>query len=331
MKSAIPVFDLHCDLLSYLAKVPHASINATADIGVTLPYLIEGNVKYQVLAIFAPTGPGSVALGQKQVSCFQDLARHTNFTPISNYSAAAALPDSDQIGITVAIENASVLADETEGIENAFQRLDKMIESCQRVIYIGFTHHYENRFGGGNYSDNIGLKPDGERLLEYMAGKGIAIDLAHTSDRLAYDIVEHLEKKNLQVPLIASHSNFRHLFPHVRNLPLDLVAEILKRKGLIGMNFLRAYIHDTDPDYFLTHIEYGLREEVANNHLAFGADFFYRPGLSDPARQPLFFDKHMDAGKYPTLLQQLAGQGIEMEDLEKLSYKNVLAFMKRVW
>ena len=66
----------------------------------------------------------------------------------------------------------------------------------------------ENRFGGGNASD-VGLKREGELFLEYLGGKGVAIDLAHPSDALAHDILNYIDKKSLKVTPIASHSNFR--------------------------------------------------------------------------------------------------------------------------
>jgi microsomal dipeptidase-like Zn-dependent dipeptidase len=75
-------------------------------------------------------------------------------------------------------------------------RLDEIVRACKKLFYISFTHHTENRFGGGNYSDNIGLKKDGEQLLEYMDGKSIAIDFAHASDQLMIDALNILTSIN---------------------------------------------------------------------------------------------------------------------------------------
>ena len=62
--------------------------------------------------------------------------------------------------------------------------------------------------------------------------------LSHTSDALAHDIFNHIDKHKLAVPVIASHSNFRSVSDHVRNLPDEIANEIVNRNGLIGMNFL---------------------------------------------------------------------------------------------
>ena len=48
----LPVFDLHCDLLAYLLEVPRADAAGTDDMGATIPYLQQGGVKLQVMAIY---------------------------------------------------------------------------------------------------------------------------------------------------------------------------------------------------------------------------------------------------------------------------------------
>ena len=169
-----PIIDLHCDLLLYLVKTPGAGLYETKGIGVTLPYLTRGNVKHQVLAIYVPTGPGSVALAQQEVAAYKVLLTEEAFYPITKSEDAAQVPASDRIGVTAAIENASGLCEEDEKLDLAFQRLEEMLNTCGHLFYIGFTHHHENRFGGGNKAQNVGLKADGETLLQYLHGKRIA-------------------------------------------------------------------------------------------------------------------------------------------------------------
>ncbi len=331
MLPPLPVIDLHCDLLMYLAKVPDADLYGVKDIGVTVPFMKLGRVRHQIMAVFAATNDESVQWGEQELAAYKSLLKSDDFYPVIDVETAKGIPNSKKIGITAAIENASVLALEDEPLDKAFKRLDHFIQECQHLFYISFTHHTENRFGGGNYSDNIGLKEDGKRLLEYMDGKRIAVDLAHASDNLAYGILSHIDAKSLDVPVIASHSNFRNLCDHVRNLPDELVIEVVNRKGLIGMNFLRAYIHPSNPEYLLLHILYGMDPKVAEDHLCFGADFFYRPALKDPTRIPLFFPEHIDATKYPRILQDLNDRGMSLEQAHKLAYQNAIDFMVRSW
>lgn len=79
--------------------------------------------------------------------------------------------NSKKIGVMVVIENVSVLVLEDELLDKVFECLDYFIEECQYFFYISFIYYIENRFGGGNYSDNVGLKDDGKCFLEYMNGK----------------------------------------------------------------------------------------------------------------------------------------------------------------
>lgn len=326
-----PIIDLHCDLLSYLARVPKAHVNNTEEIGAALPYLKAGNVKHQILAIFTITQKGSVAFAQQQVEEYQKLIATPDFYAITDKKTALNIKTSDQVGLTVALESASGICEEDEKLDLAFERLDKILDAVGHLFYISFTHHTENRFGGGNYSNNVGLRRDGELLLEYMDGKKIAADLAHTSDNLAYGIINYIDKKGLDIPVIASHSNFRPLCDHVRNLPDELTQEVIQRKGLIGMNFLRDYVHSTDPKHLIEHILYGLQADVAKDYLAFGADFFYRKVKIPVERQPLFFAEHEDAGKYPFILENLEKEGATTEILEQLAYQNVLDYIERYW
>jgi microsomal dipeptidase-like Zn-dependent dipeptidase len=327
--NSFPIIDLHCDLLTYLSRKEGATINDIHEIGAALPHLQAGNVVHQVMAIFAFTKPGSVEFGKGQIEEFKKLNEGDYFEIVSTKADSLNL-DRQNIGMTAAIESASVLCEEDEAIGLAMSRLDEIVRACKKLFYISFTHHTENRFGGGNYSDNIGLKKDGEQLLEYMDGKSIAIDFAHASDQLMIDALNYIDQHQLKVPVMASHSNFRKHWEHVRNLPDELAQEIVIRKGLIGMNFLRNYIHETQPEHLLEHIKYGLNE-IAEDALAFGADYFDTKAITDPERQPLFFEAHENASKYPMLLNDLVQDSVEENKLRKLSNQNVLDFINRNW
>jgi len=329
----LPIIDLHCDLLSFLAHRERASYYSMDEIGVALPYLKAGHVKHQVLAIYAPTKPGSVEFAQKELDAYRLLIKNEHYYPILNKKDSEQIFTNPKVGVTVAIENASVLCEENESLELAFERLEKYLKVCGHLFYISFTHHPENRFGGGNYSDNVGLKADGKVLLDYLHHRKIAVDLSHSSDNLAYDIINYIDAKSLNIPIIASHSNYRVHCGHVRNLPNELVQEIANRKGLIGMNFLRAYIHQMKPEHLIEHILHGIKENVSIDQIAFGADFFDIKVLSEmnPERVPFFFPEHANASKYPIVLEELAKRGVSGTILKKLAYQNTLDFIQRNW
>jgi membrane dipeptidase len=261
---------------------------------------------------------------------FQQLLRDESdfFMPVTNTKEFQDACDSKKTGILAAIENASGLCEEDEPLERAFQRLERYRKLTGCLSYLSLTHHGENRFGGGNNS-KAGLKNDGKVLMDYLDGREIAVDLSHTSTTLAYDILDYIDKKNLNIPVIASHSNFRAVYDHARNLPDEIAAEIILRRGLIGMNFLRAFVHPDDPKMLTQHIQYGF-ELGAKDTLCFGADFFHWKSHPDKSRIPFFFSEYEHAGKYQEILRALDGI-LNREEQKALAFLNAMNFIRHVW
>ena len=329
-KGIFPIIDMHCDLLVYLARDEDAHPSKMEDIGCAIPYLKEGNVKLQVLAIYSSTEKGSAELAQKQTEIFQRLLRDEtqSFTLVTSLYEMQKTLDSKVTGIIAAIENASGLCEEDEPLEQTFTRLEHIIKKTERVLYLSLTHHGENRFGGGDNS-KVGLKDDGKVLLDYLDDRSVAVDLSHTSDVLAHDILDYIDRKSLNIPIIASHSNFRSVYDHARNLPDDIASEIIRRQGLIGMNFLRAFLHPDDPGMLAKHIQYGF-ELGAEDALCFGADYYYWKSHPDKNRIPFFFKEHEHAGKYQEILKNLDSI-LSKDEQRALAYMNVMNFFHRIW
>lgn len=316
--------DLHCDLLYYLLR-PGSRLD-DRQLGCSLPYLKEGNVKLQIMAIYSATQKNSVDEGIKQSKLFADLLNHKDFVLFDSHNDIHS-ENSSQIGILASVENASAFCEEDMDLETGFKNLETIISNTQKILYIGITHHSENRFGGGNNSE-AGLKDDGKILIDYIADKKIAIDLAHTSDQLAYGILNYIDQKNYKIHVLASHSNYRSVYKNNRNLPDELVKELIEREGLIGLNFIKDYIDHHVPERLYEHIEYGLSLGAENN-IAYGGDFFFDKEHPDRSRYPFFFDEFGSAATYPSINRRLA-EDFSPEIMEKISHKNALNFIRNV-
>lgn len=326
----LPIIDTHCDLLSYLAKVPDARPDRAEDIACALPLLQQGNVKMQVLAIYTDVFPGSMDIASIQGQKFKQLLEEFKEELChANVEFLQRINEEDRISVVAAIENAAGLVSEDAPIQAAVENLDVLIKETGRIAYISLTHHTENRFGGGNYTEGIGLKEDGKKLLDYMSGKKIAIDLSHTSDLLAEGILNHIDLEHLDIPVIASHSNFRGVWDHKRNLSDEFAQEIMQRGGIIGVNFLRAFLDNDRPKRILDHILYAF-ERGFGDQICFGADFFYTKDFPDKSRHPFYFPIVENASKYPSLLENLA-EKLSKEQLEKLAYQNAQSFFLKTW
>lgn len=321
------IFDLHCDLLSYLATVKGADVNKQDEIGAAVPHLKAGKVKLQVMAVYTDTVPGSSQWGMKQVELYNQLSSLTGnyFQPVSgSFLSYKELNDQPGCSTLLAMENAAGFCEEDDRLDAGLNKLEKIIDLAGPLAYIILTHHYENRFGGGNYAE-VGLKPDGEVLLDFLHTKKIPVDLAHTSDALAYGILNYIDKRSLDVPVIASHSNFRKVHEHPRNLPDELAVEIVNRGGLIGINFLRNYINDNDPGVLYKHIEHA-QDLGASASLAFGADFFYALHHPDPSRYPIYFVGQDNASCYQKILKDLEDIGFSEAFCNGIASKNAMRY-----
>ena len=323
-----PVIDLHCDLLAHMLNMPSPDPFKREGIGCSFPALAEGNVKLQVMAIFTATENGSSALALRQSEIFASfLTKYPNDCAlVHDIETLNQINTSSKLGMIAAIENASGFCEEEEPLKIGFERLERIITNTKRILYISFTHHAENRFGGGNNSD-AGLKADGEKLLQYLNGKKIAVDFSHASDALAKDILDYLSKHNLDVPILASHSNYRKVFNHVRNLPDDIAKAIIQRGGIIGINFLRAFVNNDDPNVLYEHMNYGIKLGGMNS-ICFGADYFSTG--NHPDRVPYYFKEHEDARQYPSIIKSISEQ-VSPDAIEGISSKNVMRYLNELW
>lgn len=324
-----PIADLHCDLLSFLATVPGADAFSKDQIACAFPWLQEGGVKMQVTAIYTTVQPDSMDLATKQAEIFADLLRKEGKTiALFDLDFLKNHNNENRIGVIGSVENASGFGHESASWQEIYQQFDALIEKVGRLAYISLTHHSENRFGGGNYTEAIGLKEDGKRLLDYMAGKRIPIDLSHTSDLLAEGILKHIDRHHLPIPVIASHSNFRSIWNHKRNLSNEFAQEIIHRGGIIGVNFLREFLDREIPERLFEHLLYGV--QLSEDAITFGADFFYTKNFPDKSRHPFYFPLAENAGKYPSILASLS-QNLSETQVRKLAYENVFNFYQKLW
>lgn len=319
-----PIVDLHCDLLFYLAghskRTPYETVSRCS-----IPQLKQGNVKLQTLAVYTQTEFHSVQNGLSQIHIYQSLAKLFP-NEIFHFSSESSLSSSGILTL-FAFENASGFCGEGERFQEGIDRLNQIIRSISKPLYISMTWNSENRFGGGAES-KVGLKEDGKRLLNELHGKKIAIDLSHASDALAYETIDYIEGQCLDISLIASHSNARIITSVPRNLPDDIAKEIFRRNGIVGLNLYHSFIGESE-EFILKHLVHWL-ELGGEKNICFGADFFYEADL--PSFFPgkvAFFKNYQDASCYHLLLKFIQKElKFSNELLEKLAYRNAWDFVQ---
>ena len=125
-----------------------------------------------------------------------------------------------------------------------------------------------NRLSEGE--EDTGLSDIGREIAREGNRLGMIFDVSHMSDRSFYDLLE-ISKK----PIIATHSNFRSICSHSRNLTDDMASRIIKQGGMIGLNLCPAFISDDENrqtvETLFDHIDHGL-SLGGESSIGFGCD-----------------------------------------------------------
>jgi microsomal dipeptidase-like Zn-dependent dipeptidase len=237
------------------------------------------------------------------------------------------------ISVSLVLENAHGICEESQDIQLGISHLERILSKLKNILYISLTWNLENRLGGGCGS-TVGLKEDGKRLLEWMHKKRIAVDLSHASDFLIDDIFNFLEKKSLDIPVLASHSNMRSVTQVDRNLPDLFVQEIIRRKGLIGLNFFAPFI-GFHAHQIAEHVSH-LFSLGGKKQLCFGGDFFRLEDFFNIQEKygikEGFFSEFSNASCYPhalSLLQETLS--LSEKDVQAIACGNFENYVQRTF
>jgi membrane dipeptidase len=305
----LSIVDLHNDLLSYLAFDSQRSLFDEAP-RCSLPQLKRGGVRGLCLTIFSETKDGSELAYGRQLATYQSIRHQLEAAGIHTF---------------LAIENCAACIGAHEPLEPALKRLSGL-----SFVYASLTWNFENRFGGGAHSDK-GLTGDGRLLIDALASCATAIDLSHTSDRLASDILNYLDQTNNPLRVIASHSNFRAVKDVPRNLPDEIAQEIVARGGVIGLAFIRSFIGNS-ADCLFHHIEHALAKGWGDA-LCIGADFFVSALVTESTYQAFvdehFFPEYGDASRlasFVTDVQKRFGRPIATGIANRNAWNRLLRY-----
>jgi membrane dipeptidase len=114
-------------------------------------------------------------------------------------------------------------------IENEVDRLDVLYGFGVRQIGIAYSE--ANTLGSGlKERGDGGLTFFGERAVERMNKLGIAIDISHSGDRTAMDVIEKSTK-----PIFITHCGSREVWPTNRMKPDAVIKACAERGGVLGL------------------------------------------------------------------------------------------------
>ncbi len=172
--------------------------------------------------------------------------------------------------------------------------------------------------GGKLHITGKGLNEFGIKVVKEMNNNGIVIDCSHASDQTIRDVLRVTSK-----PIICSHSNCRALSAVPRNLPDDLIINIAKNGGVIGINFYPPHLQSKggrpNVDTVVAHINHVVKL-AGIDHVGIGSDF---DGIEETMPQL------SNASKFPGLVKSLKQHGYSDTDLKKILGENFLRVLEQ--
>lgn len=192
-------------------------------------------------------------------------------------------------------------------------RLEELYKIGFRVTTLGWN---EKNVLTGSHKTGGGLTDLGRAYVAEAQRLGMIVDVSHISDEGFWDIIGMT-----QAPIIASHSNSRHVWDCSRNLTDDMFKAICETGGVAGFNLYAAFIgEDPDLDQACNHFLHFLELDPEGRHVALGGD------LDGCDVLPRGFHGIQD---YPKLAQALQDRGLNKNMVWNIFWNNALGVMKR--
>ncbi|WP_374608403.1 dipeptidase [Thermomonas sp.] len=215
------------------------------------------------------------------------VQRHPDkFAILASPKDATRLIEGGRVLLPMGMENGAPLGDQLANVQFFFDR---------GVRYITLAHSGNNRLADSSYARTKqwnGLSPFGRDVVREMNRLGMIVDVSHLGDASAKEAIALS-----RVPVIASHSAFRHFTPDFeRNISDDIAKAVAAKGGVIQIPFGTAFI---DPASAAdTQARFRAIDEFDRNNAALKAQ-------GQPPKDRVAFDKAWDAA-HPVRASTLA-------------------------
>ena len=161
------------------------------------------------------------------------VQRHPDkFALLTSPKDAQRLRQNGHVLLPLGMENGAPLGDKLANVQFFFNR---------GVRYITLAHSANNRIADSSYVQDKqwnGLSPFGRQVVAEMNRVGIMVDVSHLADASAAEAI-----RISTVPVIASHSAFRHFTPGFeRNISDELARAVAAKGGVVQIPFGTPFI-----------------------------------------------------------------------------------------
>lgn len=217
-------------------------------------------------------------------------AHPENYVLVETAADIEAAKASDRLAVMFDIEGGNAVTGHP-GLVEMFYRLG--------VRWMLLAYNRNNRLAGGCMDDDQGLTAYGRQIIDEMERVGMVLCCSHVGHRTAREAMEYSRN-----PVIFSHSNPSAVYPHVRNIPDDLMIACARGGGVVSINGVGMFLGkdgsgrpDNSTEMLLRHIDYAARL-IGPDHVGLGLDYVFDLSEMDDLLT-------RDAAKFPAELRDL--------------------------
>ena len=326
------IIDMHCDTI--MALMGNDKTLRESNNMIDLQKMQQGNYLLQCFAMFVPyVSRREVENYSPFEMCHKMIDRYYNELEKNKDLILPAFSSADienniknnKMTALLTIEEGGVCLGNIEFLRNFYRLGVRMMTltwnfkneiATPNIDYFSITREQIAKEGvKPNTTD--GLTEFGIEVVKEMNRLGMVIDCSHLGDKGFYDVIKYSNK-----PIVCSHSCSRTVCNHPRNLTDDMLLKLKENNGVIGINYCHDFIKEdksiaTIKD-IVKHIVY-IRDLIGIDYIGLGSDF---DGISNKDLEL------KDASMMNELIIELKNQGFTDEDIDKISYKNVLRVFK---
>lgn len=203
------------------------------------------------------------------------------------------------------------------GIEGAyFIKSEKDLFLCKRLFnqgikIIGPLWNFPSSLFSSNKLNTLGKK-----FLDICNKHNVILDLAHVENTVFWELFNSYPGK-----IIDSHTCYKKVYDHRRNISNKQAKAIVDRNGLIGLCFIGEFLGDNTLDKVYNHL-ISLIEDLGEDNICIGSDF---DGMSEND----LVQGLEDITCYENLFKYLLKRGLSEKTLQKFLFSNASDFFQK--
>jgi microsomal dipeptidase-like Zn-dependent dipeptidase len=161
--------------------------------------------------------------------------------------------DTEDIGLAESLKKTAIVM----GLQNSPTdgHFKELFKAGIRVF--GLWYQDKNALGGGFNLPDEPITAACQTALRELAELDAIVDLSHAGHACARGVIRFMDKERLPLKLMASHGGCHSIYPRPRNLPDNILMDIVARSGIVGVYTLTFGLSASDDTLvpFIRHLE----------------------------------------------------------------------------